>query len=519
MSSEGYTDKDHHEDVKVLHGMGYAQELERSMSRFSNFAISFSIICILSGGINSLGQATSGAGGAAIGLGWPLGVLMSGVFALALAQISSAYPTAGGLYHWGSILGNRFTGWLSAWLNLLGLITVLGAINVGTFYFFFGSFGPMIGLEDTLTHRVIFVALITAAQAAVNHFGIKLTAKLTDFSGFLILATAALLTLACLFSAATWDFSRLWTFSNYTGTEGASSVWPVAVGGGMAFLLGLLLPIYTITGYDASAHTAEETVKASVSVPKGMVSSVIWSGLFGWIMLCSFVLMLPNMDDAAKQGWNVFFWGMDSAVNPTLKTVLYIAIFASQWLCGLATVTSASRMLFAFSRDGGIPGASKALATVSPKHRVPVNAIWTASILSVLFVWLTSAITIAGTPAYSIVVSCTVIFLFLSFALPITLGLFTIGGPKWPVMGPWNIGIGAYKLMAVGSMISMAIMFYIGIQPPNDWALEISLGFIVMALVIWVAFENRRFQGPPIGDAIAKRKAAIAAAEAAVGQK
>ena len=131
--ADDYTDKDKHADTKVLHGMGYAQELSRSMSKFSNFAISFSIICILSGGINSLGQATSGAGGAAIGLGWPLGVLMSGVFALALAQISSAYPTAGGLYHWGSILGNRFTGWLSAWLNLLGLITVLGAINVGTF--------------------------------------------------------------------------------------------------------------------------------------------------------------------------------------------------------------------------------------------------------------------------------------------------------------------------------------------------------------------------------------------------
>ena len=111
---------------------------------FPNFAISFSIICILSGGINSLGQATSGVGGAAIGIGWPVGVLMSGVFALALAQIASAYPTAGGLYHWGSILGNRFTGWLSAWLNLLGLITVLGAINVGTFYFFFGAFGPAV---------------------------------------------------------------------------------------------------------------------------------------------------------------------------------------------------------------------------------------------------------------------------------------------------------------------------------------------------------------------------------------
>src|ERR1700754_4238885 len=110
MTHQNYSDVDKSEDVKVLHGMGYAQELERRMSRFSNFAISFSIICILSGGINSLAQATSGAGGAANGIGWPIGCLISGVFALAMAQISSAYPTAGGLYHWGSILGDRFTG-------------------------------------------------------------------------------------------------------------------------------------------------------------------------------------------------------------------------------------------------------------------------------------------------------------------------------------------------------------------------------------------------------------------------
>ena len=73
MSDADYGEKDKKEDLKVLHSMGYAQELERSMSSFSNFAISFSIICILSGGINSLGQATAGAGGAAIGIGWPVG--------------------------------------------------------------------------------------------------------------------------------------------------------------------------------------------------------------------------------------------------------------------------------------------------------------------------------------------------------------------------------------------------------------------------------------------------------------
>src|SRR5882672_6960796 len=152
------------DDVRVLHSMGYAQELTRRLGRFSNFAISFSIICILAGGINSLAQATAGAGGAAIGLGWPLGVLISGSFGVAMAQIASAFPTAGGLYHWGSILGNRFTGWLTAWFNLLGLITVLGAINVGGYYFFMGAFAATLGLLDTTTARIIFLAVVTGAQ-------------------------------------------------------------------------------------------------------------------------------------------------------------------------------------------------------------------------------------------------------------------------------------------------------------------------------------------------------------------
>ena len=505
------------EDVKVLHSMGYAQELSRRMHAFSNFAISFSIICILSGGINSLGQATSGAGGAAIGFGWPLGCLISGVFALALAQISSAYPTAGGLYHWGSILGNRFTGWLAAWLNLLGLITVLGAINVGTFYFFFGAF-PNFGLQDTLTHRVLFVAAITALQALVNHLGIGLTMKLTDLSGYVILLGAVALAVVCFVFAPGWDFSRLWTFSNYTGTEGASGVWPNAVSTAMAFALGLLLPIYTITGYDASAHTAEETVNASMSVPKGIVTSVLWSGIFGYLMLCAFVLMIPDMNEAAKQGWNVFFWAMDKQVPTAIKEALYWLIFVSQWLCGLATVTSVSRMLFAFSRDGGIPGISSWLATVSPSYRVPQNAIWFGSVAAVLFVWLTSAVTIAGAPAYSIVVSCTVIFLFLSFAVPIALAMVNYGGEKFPKPGPWDLGGGLFRLVCLLSLISMAVIFFIGIQPPNDWALPITVGFVVLSLVVWVLFENRRFKGPPIGAEIARRQAEIKAAEKAIGE-
>ncbi|MEP9387974.1 amino acid permease [Mesorhizobium sp. KR9-304] len=517
MSTHDYTEVDKKEDLKVLHGMGYAQELQRSMSRFSNFAISFSIICILSGGINSFAQATSSIGGAGAGIGWIVGCAVSGVFALAMAQIASAYPTAGGLYHWASILGNRFTGWLTAWLNLLGLITVLGAINIGTSFFFVGTFGGAFGLSGTAGEIVTFVAVITILQALLNHFGIKLTAMLTDASGFLILGTTAVLIVACLVFAPAIDITRLWTFTNYSG-EAGGNVFPQSDSMLYLFLLCLLLPVYTITGYDASAHTSEETLKAAHSVPRAIVSSVVWSSLAGWVMLCAIVLAIPDLAAGAKQGWSVFFETMNAIMPGWLKQLLYLAIFVAQFLCGLATVTSASRMLFAFSRDGGMPVGSASLAKVSPTYRTPVNAIWTAAALEIIYVFLAQFISIGGTNIYTIVVNSTLVFLFLSFIIPITLGMMTFGTAKWPHPGPWNLGAGLFKLVCVLSIIGMVIIFYIAIQPPNDKVFWITVGFVILTAILWYGFENRRFQGPPIGEEIAKRQAAIKAAEVAVGE-
>ncbi len=536
-----YGDKERHEDLKVLHGMGYAQELSRSMSKFSNFAISFSIICILSGGINSFAQAISSVGGAGAGIGWIVGCLLSGMFALSMAQVASAFPTAGGLYHWASILGGRFWGWLTAWLNLLGLITVLGAINIGTAYFFAGTFGPKMtflgegGFSGTDNQVVAFVALITIIQAIFNHIGIKATTFLTDISGYIIFATTAVLVVACLYHAPAIDISRLWTFTNYSG-EAGGSVFPQSDNVAYLFLLCLLLPVYTITGYDASAHTSEETKNAAMSVPTGIISAVLWSSLVGWVMICAITLAIPDLKVAAGQGWTMFFGTMDAIMPAGLKTVLYLGILIAQLLCGLATVTSASRMLFAFSRDDGMPVGSKALATVSPKYRTPVNAIWTAAVLCILYVVLALLLKVpqvddagkillneAGEPItssiYVIVVNSTLVFLFLSFTIPLVAAMLSYGTSKWPTPGPWAMSAGLYKLVTVLSVVGMGVILFIAVAPPNERVLYVVAGFIALALVLWFAVENRRFEGPPTGERIAKRAAAIKAAEAAVGEK
>src|SRR3954467_4667988 len=137
------------DDVRTLHKLGYAQELARVLGGFSNFAISLSIICILAGGITSFHVGFCSVGGASVGIGWPLVGLFALCVAATMGQIASAFPTAGGLYHWAAILGGRGWGWVTAWFNLAGLVTVLAAINVGPYGFAVASFGEQVGIDPS----------------------------------------------------------------------------------------------------------------------------------------------------------------------------------------------------------------------------------------------------------------------------------------------------------------------------------------------------------------------------------
>ncbi len=501
------------DDVKTLHSLGYAQELLRRMGGFSNFAISFSIICIIAGGITSFQMGLSGVGGAGIGIGWIVGCAISMTVALTMGQVASAFPTAGGIYHWASILGGRGWGWAAAWLNLIGLVTVLAAINVGAYLFTMTALGPLFGVDiakmapgTAMLIQVIGVTLITTTHALFNHLGIRVTTILTDFSGYLILAVSVILTIAMLAYASSVDISRLFTFTNYSGDKGGG-VWPESSSMGYVFLLGLLLPAYTVTGFDASAHTSEETINASTTVPRGIVRAVAVSGVFGWIMLSAIVLAIPDMDKAAAQGPNAFFWIVEQVLPRPLAIALYVGIAIAQYLCGLATVTSASRMMYAFARDGGLPFSNK-LKAVSPRFRTPVTAIWTSAILCILFT--------VYTPVYSTITAVCIIFLYISYVMPTLVGIYA-HGRTWTKMGPWSLG-GAYKPLAVLSVLGCGLLIFVSVQPPNDKALLITLGALAVTAAVWFAAESRRFKGPPTGVMNQDQLANIAAAEKAVGQ-
>lgn len=476
-----------HDDEAHLESLGYTQELSRRMSAFSNFAMAFSVICILAGGLTSLHLGLSSVGGAAIGFGWPFACVFSVCTALAMGQIASAFPTAGGLYHWASILGGRGWGWLTAWFNLAGLVTVLSAINVGIYTFAVGSLGPIWGFKSDPNTQIGVVMLITLSQALLNHLGIRITSFLIDISGYLIMSVTALLVGAMLLYAPTHDLSRLFTITNYSGSAGGG-VWPATQNMAFLFLLGLQLPAYTITGFDASAHTAEETKGASVAVPKAIVFAVISSSIFGWVMLASIVMAIPDLKEGIGHGDKVFFFTMSSVLPQWLCALLYLGCGVAQYLCGLATVTSSSRMVYAFARDGGLPLSSQ-LRQISSRYLTPVKAIWTVALLSVGFA--------SFSKVYSTIAVVCTIFLYISYVLPIMMGLYAYRR-SWTQMGPWDLG-GLFQLAATLSVLGCSGLIFIGVQPPNELALKIILGFLGTTGVIWFGLENRRFQGPPLG--------------------
>jgi amino acid permease (GABA permease) len=470
------------------------------MSGFSNFAVSFSIISVLAGCITTYYLAMDAGGPVAITLGWPVVGLFVLCVALAMAEVCSSYPTAGGLYFWAGRLARRnkrVWAWYVGWFNFLGEIAVTAAIDYGAAVTWMALLNLVWGV--TVSPATIFLAytVILFLHGLLNTFGVTLVKLLSDVSAWWHLAGVAVIVLALAFVPDRHQ-SLTWTFTEFRNTTGWAS--PV-----YAILIGLLMAQYTYTGYDASAHIAEETRNASVDAPKGIVRSVWVSILAGWVLLIAVTASIQNYEAARNSPT-----GLPPAqifIDATGRTIGLFLLFicaVAQFFCGMASVTANSRMIYAFSRDGAIPG-SKFWHKINKRTRTPTNSIWFAAVGAWLLV--APAYWLGSVTAYFAVTAIAVIGLYIAYVLPTFLRL-KAGDAFKP--GPWNLGKWSKPVgtIAVVWVVFICIMLMMPQLSPGGLGLKeidalnyapVAVGIVIgFAGLYWLLSARKWFKGPKV---------------------
>ena len=481
-------------DEEMLHKLGYAQELRRRMSGFSNFAVSFTIISILSGCLTLYGYAMNTGGPADIVWGWPIVGVMVIFVGMAMAEVTSSYPTAGGLYYFAAKLAKKngaAWSWFTGWFNFLGQVAITAGIDFGAAFFINSLLALQFSYATTPQHEVIIYFFVLLLHGLLNQFGIRLVALLNDISVWWhVIGVLVIVAVLAFVPSHHYPASKVFT-STFNGT-GWSSLFYV-------LLLGLLLGQYTFTGYDASAHMTEETHGASRSGPRGIVMSIVVSLFAGWVLLIGVTFAIQNykQDLAAKitgvQPAEIFY----HAVGSTGAKLLLLIVIGAQLYCGMSPVTANSRMIYAFSRDGALP-FSNFWHKVNHRTRTPTNAIWLAAggafVLALPVLW-------NGT-AYAAVTSIATIGLYIAYVIPTFLRLRQ--GENFQ-RGPWHLGRWSYVVgwISVVWVVFISILFMLPTVSPITHA---TFNYTVVALAVvigfagiyWLVSAKNWFTGPRV---------------------
>ncbi len=508
-------------DEQKLAELGYKQELNRGWSRFANFAISFSIISVLAGCFTTYGQALNNGGPIAISIAWPLISALILTVAFGMSELASAFPTAGGIYYWASKLGGAGWGWFTGWFNLIGLVAVVASVDYVCAAFLTNllglynahivfNFGKAAAATNVhYTAHVIFAmfVLILILHGAINAFRSHLVSLFNGISVWWhVIGVAVIVVILAVGPAHHASIGYVFGHTiNNSGFKGGSTTVPFFWL--YVLPLGFLLTMYTITGYDASAHVSEETHGAAESAPKGIWRSVFYSAVIGWIVLLAITFAIQKSKEStilssAYPSIAIFTTALSSAAA---KAVLLISV-VGQLFCGMACVTSASRMTFAFSRDGAVPGHS--LWRRLGKNRTPTWAVLFVCVFALLVTIPAYFPNSKGTPvAFLAVTSISVIGLYIAYTIPVFLR-WRKGADFKP--GPWTLGR-KYRWNNLIATIWVAICVVIFCLPFTPAAVPWNKGFswssvnyapivtiaVMVAVTVWYLVSARRtFKGP-----------------------
>jgi amino acid permease (GABA permease) len=481
------------DDDTRLRQMGYAQELRRSMSGFSNFAVSFTIISILSGCLTLYGVGLNTGGPVALIWGWPLVGAFVVLVGLGMAEVCSSYPTAGGLYYWAAKLAPRngaAWSWFTGWFNLVGQVAVTAGIDYGAAIFLNAFLELTTGFTAVPVHTIMLAAIILVVHGLLNTFGVRLVALLNNISVWWHLI-GVLVIVGVLIIVPAHHQPTSFVFGHFVNNTG----WGFAP---YVFLLGLLNAQYTLTGFDASAHMTEETKGAARSGPRGILNSILVSLVAGWVLLIGLTFAIQNYQGTLSSATGIapaqIF--IDAAGQKTGEFLLLIAIGA-QLFCGMSSVTANSRMIYAFARDGAVPGANF-WHRINKRTRTPTNSVWLAVVCA--FILMLPALW--NTTAYAAVTSIAVIGLYVAYVIPVFLRVRQ--GDRFQ-RGPWHLGRWGKPIgiVATAWVVFIFVLFILPTASPISFTNfnYTPVAFLVVlggAGVWWAVSARKWFTGPRV---------------------
>jgi len=497
-------------DEQKLAELGYKQELTRGWSGFSNFAISFTIISVLAGPFTTFSQAWNNGGPPVITIGWPVITLFILAVGFSMSELASAFPTAGGIYYWAYRLGGAGWAWFTGWFNLLGLVAITASVVYASAIFLNGLLGlynlhflvnfGTTSVSSNLHHTFDLFVLILLIHGLINVFSSPLVALFNRISVWWhVLGVAAIVVILVVIpdhhQSFVFAFTHRLNNSGFSGSMYWFYVLPV----------GFLLTMYTFTGYDASAHISEETHDAAMAAPKGLWRSIFYSGLVGWIVLLAIVFAATHVTKINAAGGTAQSIIETALSSGWAKAVILIST-VGQLFCGMGCVAASSRMCFAFSRDGAIPGHQ--LWRRLNKHHTPTWSVLFVTVAALAITWPAYFGNKAGTPvAFYAVTQITTIGLYVAYTIPVYLR-WRMGDRFQP--GPWNLGR-KYKWVNMIAVIWVAlnvIIFSLPAVPGGvpwrtgfNWSSVnysplVNIGVFLAVGIWWLVSAHNTFKGP-----------------------
>ncbi|OSC97992.1 amino acid transporter [Trametes coccinea BRFM310] len=482
------------DDVRLAE-LGYKGEFRREFSLFETVAFAFSIMSVIGGVSSTLSFGLASGGHLGMVWGWFIPCLFVMCIAASMAELASSMPTSAGLYYFSAKLAPKrysaLASWITGWANITGQVTLVcstdytvaqmitAAIAVSTDNTILLGAGPTYGI--LLAILLVHGFMCSAAT--------RVLARINLFYGFIIAGATVAAVIALLICSGDNKTSTRTAFFSYENNTGWRN-------DGWAFLLSFAAPMWSLTGYDSAAHISEEVAGAARAAPIAILVSVAAVGGMGWILLiaASFATVsvprLLGTDLALPMGQLL----LDVLGKRGMLAIWSFTIIA-QFLCGAAQAVDASRVVFAFARDGALPG-SRWWKRLNARTQTPVNAVWLVISLSALCGLLGFS-----TTAFSSLAGASVIGLYTSYATPIFLRITS--GRRKLVPGPFSLGKWCMPIGAV-SVLWVAFVVLLLSFPPSQTTNAVQMNYasvIVLAVFIfagcsWLFSARKWFVGP-----------------------